>query len=133
MCILNYPCFNFQHSCLAVLIRSLSVNLTLFRTNVPAPASHPQGCASSSLLHPPHSNISGNVGDDPHPKRLKVGFWVRVTKSCQGARIDGSDLTMIQVDLIEMDDYPADSYAISPTAFLFSSELQTVEPICKST
>ena len=30
-----------------------------------------------------------------------------------------SPLTMIQVDFIRMNDYPADSYAISPTAFLF--------------
>ena len=32
--------------------------------------------------------------------------------------MDGSDLTMIQVDLTQMDDYPADSCAISPTTFL---------------
>ena len=30
---------------------------------------------------------------------------------------------MIQVDLIQMDDYPADSCAISPMAFLFHTEL----------
>ena len=36
-----------------------------------------------------------------------------------------SDLTMIQVDLILMDDYPADSYAISPAAFLFNLNCTT--------
>ena len=34
-----------------------------------------------------------------------------------------SDLTMIQVDLIQMDDQPADSCAINPTAFLFITPL----------
>ena len=32
--------------------------------------------------------------------------------------MDGQDLTMIQVDLIQMDDYPVGSCAINPTAFL---------------
>ena len=39
-------------------------------------------------------------------------------RSGQGTKIDCSNLTMIQVDIIQMDDYPADSCAISPTAFL---------------
>ena len=39
--------------------------------------------------------------------------------SGQGARIDCSDLTVNQVDLIQMDNYPTDSCAIDPTAFLF--------------
>ena len=39
-------------------------------------------------------------------------------RSGQGAKIDCSNLTMIQVDIIQMDDYPADSCAISPTALL---------------
>ena len=39
----------------------------------------------------------------------------------QGAKIDCSNLTMIQVDIIQMDDYPAESCAISPTAFLLSA------------
>ena len=34
----------------------------------------------------------------------------------QGARMAGSDLTMIQVDLIQMYDYPADCCVVSPTA-----------------
>ena len=34
-------------------------------------------------------------------------------------RMHGLNLTTIQVDLIQMDDYPADSCAISPTALLF--------------
>ena len=33
-----------------------------------------------------------------------------------------SPLTMIQVDLIQMDDYAADSCAISPMTFLFLNE-----------
>ena len=33
---------------------------------------------------------------------------------------NGEDLTMIQVDLIQMDDYPADGCTISPTAFLLN-------------
>ena len=36
----------------------------------------------------------------------------------QGAKIDCSNLTMIQVDIIQLDDYLADSCVISPTAFL---------------
>ena len=39
-------------------------------------------------------------------------------RSSQGPKIDCSNLTMIQVNIIQMDDYPADSCAISPTAFL---------------
>ena len=39
--------------------------------------------------------------------------------SGQGARMDDSDLTMTHVNLIQMYDYPADSCAISPAAFLF--------------
>ena len=31
---------------------------------------------------------------------------------------------MIQVDLIQMDDYPADSCAINPTAFLYCLDYQ---------
>ena len=38
--------------------------------------------------------------------------------SGQGAKIDCSNLAMIQVDIIQMDDYPTDSCAISPMAFL---------------
>ena len=38
-------------------------------------------------------------------------------RSGQGARMDGSDLTMIQVDLIH-NVYPADNSAINPSAFL---------------
>ena len=34
------------------------------------------------------------------------------------------DLTTIQVDLIQMDDYLADSCAISPTAFLFNKRTE---------
>ena len=34
--------------------------------------------------------------------------------------MNGSDLTMIQVNLIQMDGYPVDSCAISPPAFLFN-------------
>ena len=40
-------------------------------------------------------------------------------RSGQGARMDDSGLTIFQVDLIQVDDYPADSCAISPMAFLF--------------
>ena len=44
--------------------------------------------------------------------------------------IDCPNLTMIQVDFIQMDDYPADSCAINPAAFLLyvncSPPLQTV-------
>ena len=32
--------------------------------------------------------------------------------------MDGLDLTVIQMDLIQMDDYPTDSCGVSPTAFL---------------
>ena len=38
----------------------------------------------------------------------------------EGARMDGSHLTMIQVYLNQMDDYPADRCAISLMASLFS-------------
>ena len=48
--------------------------------------------------------------------KVKVKAKVR-SRSGQGARMDGSDLTMIQVDLIH-NVYPADNSAISPTAFL---------------
>ena len=41
-------------------------------------------------------------------------------RSGQGAKMDCSNLTMIQVDIIQMDDYPTDSCAISPMAFLLS-------------
>ena len=39
--------------------------------------------------------------------------WIKI--------VDGSDFLSIQVDLIQMDDYPADSRAISLTAFLCTS------------
>ena len=45
-------------------------------------------------------------------------------RSGQVANMDGSDLTMIQVDLIQTDDYLADSCAINPTAFLFKHKLK---------
>ena len=49
------------------------------------------------------------------------------SRSGQGARMDGSDLTMIIVDLIYMADYPAESCAVSPTAFsLYLQEAITV-------
>ena len=38
--------------------------------------------------------------------------------------MDDSDLTVIQLDLIHMDDYPADSCAISRTALLFHKRTQ---------
>ena len=44
-------------------------------------------------------------------------------EQCKGAKIDCSNLTMIQVDIIQMDDYPTDSCAISPTAFLLFNRL----------
>ena len=34
--------------------------------------------------------------------------------------MDGENFTVIQEDLIQMDDYPVDSCAISPTAFLLN-------------
>ena len=39
-------------------------------------------------------------------------------KNQSGSRLAVQDFTTIQVDLIQMDDYPAHSCAISPTAFL---------------
>ena len=79
--------------------------------------------ADSSAISPTaflldQSNIGqlwmlGNVSPRSGQSQVKVR-----SSSGQGARMDGSDLTMIQMDLIQMDDYPADSYAISPTAFL---------------
>ena len=59
---------------------------------------------------------------------FKHTLWPNLTKtitlnanarSGQGAKIDCSNLTMIQVDIIQMDDYPTDSCAISPMDFLF--------------
>ena len=44
--------------------------------------------------------------------------------------MDGLDLTLIQVDLIQMDDYPADSYAIGPTvSLLFQLLLEAPDDI----
>ena len=40
--------------------------------------------------------------------------------------MDVSDFTMIQVDLIQTDDYPSDSCAISPAAFLLSTIIVTI-------
>ena len=58
----------------------------------------------------------GNVYPHPHPsEKIEIGFQVSTTfgrsrsRSGQGARMNGSDFTMIQVDLIQMDD-------CSPTA-----------------
>ena len=47
-------------------------------------------------------------------------------RSGQGAKINCSNLTMIQVDIIQMDDYPADSCAISPTAFLLCVQVHYI-------
>ena len=58
---------------------------------------------------------------------LKHTLWPILTKtitlnanerSGKGAKIDCSNLTMIQVDIIQMDNYPADSCAVNPMAFL---------------
>ena len=58
-----------------------------------------------------------------------LGLWlmlVRVMLRCT------PDLTMIQVYFIQMDDYPAYSCAISPTAFLFLFPWAVVNLIMKS-
>ena len=68
------------------------------------------------------------IGEDLQKSELDSGlklYGYDVPSHGQGqgqgrcSRTDGEDLTMIQVDLIQMDDYPADSCAINPTAFLF--------------
>ena len=60
--------------------------------NVPLYTLRPHQIGSRSLVMPP-----------PNLKKFSM---------------DGQDLTMIQLDLIQMDDYPVGSCAINPTAFL---------------
>ena len=45
------------------------------------------------------------------------------SRSGEGAQMDCSDLTVTQVDLIQMDDYLAGRCAISPTASLLLSDM----------
>ena len=53
---------------------------------------------------------------------IKTENWINITGKCTPPpikfKMDGNDLTTIQVNSIQMDDHPADSCAISPTAFL---------------
>ena len=52
-------------------------------------------------------------------------------RSRQGAKMDDSDLTIIQVDLIQMDDYPADNCAVRSAAFLFKNNFADLTNICR--
>ena len=44
---------------------------------------------------------------------------IKIAGRCTPPQIQ-DDLIMIPVDFIQMDNYPSDSFAISPTAFLLS-------------
>ena len=94
---------------------------------------------------PPHSNQDGSrlqivaqwctpqkirmdedcrssLGNVPPP--LKKSGWVKIgDHGPMMYPMDGRDFTTIQMDLIQMDDYPADSCVISPAAFLLSLKI----------
>ena len=52
------------------------------------------------------------------PNLIKTITLNANARSGQGAKIECSNFTMIQVDIIQMDDYPTNSCAISPATFL---------------
>ena len=64
-------------------------------------------------------------GDVPPSKiRMDQNHWVMYPPpphTKHSGLMVTMDLTTIQVDLIQMDDYPDDSCAISPTAFLLTA------------
>ena len=63
---------------------------------------------------------TGGATLDPPMLSKKKSGWVKIADHHPAMfPVDGQDFTIIQVDLIQMDDCPDDSCAISPTAFLF--------------
>ena len=61
------------------------------------------------------------LGDVPPPPHTQKSGWIKIEDHCWAMYPSTGKTTTIQVDLIQMDDYPADSCAIRPTAFLLIS------------
>ena len=81
-----------------------------------------QGHSDIGQCAPPNQNFKKkfkNLG--MKPGKSKVRIWDR-SNIWQAMYYD---LTTIHVDLIQMDDSPADSCAISPTAFLLLTRMCT--------
>ena len=73
--------------------------------------------------HPLWPNLTKIVTLNANLKKIippvRSGQGQMKVRSGQVARMNDSDLTINQVDLIQKDDFPADSCALSHTAFLF--------------